>query len=50
VADTGEVVHRKTVIGEFPWAVGYEVKDNSVIVLAVFHQHRRPDYWTTRQP
>lgn len=28
---------------------GYEVSDGTVIVLAVFHQLRHPDYWTTRQ-
>ena len=49
VDDGGAVVNRKTFIGGFPWVVGYEVKDNSVIVVAIFHQHRRPDYWTTRQ-
>jgi hypothetical protein len=45
----GTVVNRKTPIGGFPWAVGYEVIDGAVIVLAVFHQHRLPDYWTSRQ-
>ena len=49
VEDDGTVVNRKTRIGGFPWAVGYEVTGDTVIVLAVFHQHRRPDYWTTRQ-
>lgn len=49
VDDDGTVVNRKTPIGGFPWAVGYEVTDDAVIVLAVFHQHRHPDYWTTRQ-
>lgn len=47
--DDGAIVNRKTRIGGFPWAVGYEVADDIVIVLAVFHQHRHPDYWTTRQ-
>lgn len=45
----GAVTNRKTPIGGFPWAVGYEVADSIVIVLAVFHQRRRPDHWTTRQ-
>ncbi len=49
VDDDGAVVNRKTRIGGFPWVVGYEVAGDIVIVLAVFHQHRRPDYWTTRQ-
>ncbi len=49
VDDDGAVVNRKARIGGFPWVVGYEVAVDMVIVLAVFHQHRRPDYWTTRQ-
>jgi toxin ParE1/3/4 len=46
----GTVVNRKTPIGGFPWAIGYEVSTDAVIVLAVFHQHRDPGYWTGRQP
>ncbi len=49
VDDDGAVFNRKAPIGGFPWAVGYEVAGDIVNVLAVFHQHRRPDYWTTRQ-
>ena len=49
VDDDGAVANRKTPVGGFPWAVGHEVAGDIVIVLAVFHQHRRPDYWTTRQ-
>jgi plasmid stabilization system protein ParE len=48
IAPDGTIVNRKTPVGGFPWAVGYEVSDDKLIVLAVFHQHRRPDYWTDR--
>jgi len=49
VDNDGAVVNRKARIGGFPWVVGYEVVGDIVIVLAVFHEHRRPDYWKTRQ-
>jgi hypothetical protein len=48
VADDGTVVNRKAAVGGFPWAVGYEVANDTVYVLAVFHQSRKPDYWTSR--
>jgi hypothetical protein len=47
-ADDGTVATRQLPIGGFPWAVGYEVTNGRGKVLAVFHQHRSPDYWTTR--
>lgn len=48
VADDGMIVNRKMPVRGFPWAIGYEVVGDDVLVLAVFHQHRRPDYWTER--
>lgn len=48
IAPDGTIANRKTPVGGFPWAVGYEVSDDKLIVLAVFHQHRKPDYWTDR--
>jgi len=48
IAPDGTIVNRKTPVGSFPWAVGYEVTDDKLLVLAVFHQHRKPDYWTDR--
>lgn len=48
IALDGAVVNRKMAVGGFPWAVGYEVTDATVLVLAVFHQRRRPEYWSDR--
>ncbi len=48
VSDDGMVLNRKVPVGGFPWAVGYEVVDETLLVLAVFHQRRRPGYWTIR--
>ncbi len=44
----GAVVNRKLPVGGFPWAIGYEVTDEQLLVLAVFHQHRSPAYWLER--
>ena len=49
ISDDGTIVNRKISTGGFPWAVGYDVVGNTLLVLAVFHQRRRPGYWTTRE-
>jgi len=47
----GEVVIRRRQVSGFPWAIGYEVVDGSVLlVLAVFHERRTPNYWIDRAP
>ena len=48
IAPDGAVVNRKLPVGGFPWAIGYEVTDKKLVVLALFHQHREPEYWTDR--
>jgi len=35
-------------LGGFPWTLAYEVVDESIVVLAVFHQWRLPNYWLER--
>ena len=32
----------------FPYYVAYFIRDDSVIVAAVAHGHRRPEYWKKR--
>jgi plasmid stabilization system protein ParE len=39
---------RRFLLRRFPYTVFYEFADNRVTVLAVAHQHRRPDYWRRR--
>jgi len=49
VADQqGSVRVRKMPLGGFPWALAYEITDESIVVLAAFHQRRHPDYWLER--
>lgn len=40
---------RRVLVDRFPYFVAYERKDDSLIVLAVGHQKRRPGYWRKRK-
>jgi plasmid stabilization system protein ParE len=49
VADQhGSVSLRTISLGGFPWTLAYEVFGESIVVLAVFHQRRLPNYWLER--
>jgi len=39
---------RKCILTKFPYNIIYAIEDNMIIILAVAHQHRRPDYWKDR--
>ena len=39
---------RRYVMNRFPYTLRYVLRGNEVWVLAVSHQHRRPDYWVER--
>lgn len=39
---------RRHVLRHFPYTVYYEILGNTVTVLAVAHQRRKPGYWRTR--
>ena len=39
---------RRFLLARFPFAVGYTVKADEVIVLAIAHLRRRPGYWLER--
>jgi hypothetical protein len=40
---------RRYVLRRFPYTVVYEVRADEVLVLAVAHTRRRPNYWHHRQ-
>jgi plasmid stabilization system protein ParE len=44
--ERGEV--RKCILHKFPYKLLYSVESNHVFIIAVAHQHRRPDYWIER--
>lgn len=41
--ERGEV--RKCLLHKFPYKLMYSVEEDHILVIAVAHQHRRPDYW-----
>lgn len=45
--ERGEV--RKYLLNRFPYKLLYALRGGNAIVIAVAHQHRRPDYWTNRE-
>jgi len=44
--ECGEV--RKCLLHKFPYKLMYSVEGNHILVIAVAHQHRNPDYWVDR--
>jgi plasmid stabilization system protein ParE len=42
----GEI--RRCLVRRFPFGVLYAVGKNEVLILAVMHLHREPDYWKNR--
>jgi plasmid stabilization system protein ParE len=48
--DDDEIFERKLPANGFPYAVRYRILDDRLIVMAVLHQHRHPDFGTDRQP
>ena len=39
---------RKCLLRRFPYKLLYALRGGEAIILAVAHQHRRPDYWIDR--
>ncbi len=41
--ERGEI--RKCLLHKFPYKLLYSIENDHILVLAVAHQHRKPDYW-----
>ncbi len=39
---------RKCLLHKFPYGLLYSIEKDHVFIIAVAHQHRRPDYWVGR--
>lgn len=39
---------RRFILDRFPYKMLYIVREDTVLVVAVAHQHRQPDYWVGR--
>jgi plasmid stabilization system protein ParE len=50
IAAAGEHSVRRKVLARFPYSILYMIQQGELIVLAIAHQSRRPNYWTDRLP
>ena len=39
---------RRCLLNRFPYGVIYEQRKDEIVIVAVGHQHRRPDFWKPR--
>jgi len=39
---------RRRMLRRFPYALLYRIEPDAIVVVAVMHLRRRPDYWTDR--
>lgn len=39
---------RKCLLHKFPYKLLYSIEADHILVIAVAHQHRKPDYWIDR--
>ncbi|MBA4405850.1 plasmid stabilization protein [bacterium] len=40
---------RKAVVTAFPYNLIYSIQEEKTIIMAVAHQHRKPNYWLKRE-
>ncbi|MFP7755655.1 type II toxin-antitoxin system RelE/ParE family toxin [Thermodesulfobacteriota bacterium B35] len=45
--ERGEV--RKCILHKFPYKLLYSIEPDHILIIAVAHQHRKPDYWIGRK-
>ncbi|MCA9449224.1 MAG: type II toxin-antitoxin system RelE/ParE family toxin [Candidatus Omnitrophica bacterium] len=45
--ERGEI--RKYLLHKFPYKILYSVESDAIIIIAIAHLHRRPDYWIDRK-
>jgi plasmid stabilization system protein ParE len=41
--ERGEI--RKALLHRFPYKILYAIEKEKIIILAIAHQHRKPNYW-----
>ena len=39
---------RKCLLHKFPYKILYSIEQDHIFIIAVAHQHRKPDYWIDR--
>jgi len=43
----GKEIHRR-ILPRFPYSILYKIDPEEIIIVAIMHQKRRPNYWTNR--
>jgi plasmid stabilization system protein ParE len=41
--ERGEI--RKCILHKFPYKLLYSLEQDHILIIAIAHQHRKPDYW-----
>jgi toxin ParE2 len=39
---------RRCQLHRFPYAIIYQISDTEILIVAIAHLHRKPDYWKER--
>jgi len=39
---------RRCLIKQFPYGIIYQIRSDEILIVAITHLHRKPDYWTNR--
>jgi plasmid stabilization system protein ParE len=39
---------RRCLLHRFPYKIMYSIEKDHILIIAVAHQHRKPDYWISR--
>lgn len=40
---------RKCLLHKFPYKLLYSIEQDHIFIIAIAHQHRKPDYWIGRE-
>lgn len=40
---------RKCLLHKFPYKILYSIEDDHILIIAIAHLHRKPDYWVERE-
>lgn len=39
---------RRCLVDRFPYGIIYQIRDDRILILAIMHLSRKPDYWKNR--
>jgi len=51
LSESAPVIHpsiRRKLLRHFPYALLYRITPTEIVILAIMHQHRKPNYWLDR--